>query len=256
MKLPFLALVFLVAAEARADVDDDQPKIMNRLFPKARSAEVSANAGYLLNPAFVDTSLYELNARYALSETWGIGLGVAVARTKDRNERRCVETFYNDPKHEVQAECLNDDGGEGLDGVEEANVGPAYAPIRELRQLVTLHGDYSLAYGKMIFLHGVTSHFDLRLRFGGGMTTSDYYQQQPEKREPGVARDSPELYGEAGRPAPERQTTPHAYVGFAEDLLFLKRFSFGAELAYYVLLGTPHGVEQFVVIKLGAGIRF
>lgn len=256
MRIFLLALLSGVAAEARADADDDQPKIMNRLFPKARSVEVSANAGYLLNPAFVDTSLLELNGRYSFSESWGVGVGVALARTKDRNERRCVETFYNDPKHEVEAECMNDDGGEGLEGTEEANVGPAYAKVRELRQLVTLHGDYSLAYGKMIFLHGVTSHFDLRLRFGGGLTTSDYYESQPERREPGVKREDGTSYGDAGRPAPERQTTPHAYVGFAEDLLFLKRFSFGAELAYYVLVGTPHGVEQFVVMKLGAGVRF
>lgn len=256
MKNILFALLLGAATEVKADVDDDRPKIMNRLFPKAKSVEVSASAGYLLNPAFVDTSLFELNGRYSFSETWGLGVGFALAKSKDRNERRCVETFYNDPKHEVEAECMNDDGGEGLDGAEEANVGPAYAPIRELRQLVTLHGDYSLAYGKMIFLHGVTSHFDLRIRFGGGMTTSDYYEQQPERRDPGVGKGETDRYGGAGRPESQRQATPHAYVGFAEDLLFLKRFSFGAELAYYVLIGTPHGVEQFVVMKVGAGVRF
>ncbi len=241
---------------ALADVDDDVPKVMRRLFPKTRSLEVAAAAGYLLNPAFVDTTLLELSARYAFTETWGVGLTFATARTRDRSERQCVETFYNDPKHEVQAECMNDDDGQGLDGAQEANVGPAYAPIRELRQLVTLHGDYSLAYGKMIFLHGATGHFDLRLRFGGGLTTSDYYEQQPDQRAPGVTQDDAEHYGNAGRPEAERQTTPHVYVAVAEDLLFLKRFSFGGELAYYVLLGTPHGIEQFVVVKVGGGVRF
>ena len=241
---------------ALADVDDDVPKIMSRLFPKTHSVEVAAAVGNLLNPAFVDTTLLELSARYAFTETWAVGFAYATARTRDRSERKCVETFYNDPKHEVQAECMNDDGGDGLDDTEEANIGPAYARVRELRQLITLHGDYSLAYGKMIFLHGATGHFDLRLRFGGGMTMSDYYEQQPAQRTPGVARGDTAHYGGGGRPAPERQTTPHVYVAVAEDLLFLKRFSFGGELAYYVLLGTPHGIEQVVVVKIGAGVRF
>lgn len=259
MNKSLILLLLCMSSTAAADVLVDQgdgDKIMNRLFPKSKSFELAVSAGYLLNPAFVDTTLFELSGRYQFSENWGLGLSVAIAQTKDRNERQCVETFYNDPNHKVAAECLHEDNNDGLAQDPQANVGPAYAPIRELRQMLTAHGDYALAYGKMIFLHGVTSHFDLRLRFGGGMTTSDYYREQPSQRSPGVARDDTAHYGEAGRPAPERQSTPHLYVGLAEDLLFLKRFSFGGEIAYYVLLGTPHGVEQFVVVKLGAGVRF
>lgn len=241
---------------ALADIDDDRPKIMQRLFPKTGTLEVSAGAGYLLNPSFVDTALVEMAARYAFTERWGVGLSLDLARTKDRYERRCVETFYNDPKHEVAAECMEDDDGEGLRGAKEANVGPAYAPIRELRQIVTLHGDYSMAYGKMIFLHGATGHFDLRVRFGGGLTTSDYYREQTEDRTTGVSPSESDRYGPSGRPASERQTTPHVYLAIAEDLLFLKRFSFGGEVASYALLGTPQGFEYFMVLKVLGGIRF
>lgn len=246
----FFALMLLIAADdARAD------QIMNRLFPKTKKLELGLSGGFLLNPAFVDTQLAEASGRYFFSESWGIGLSHAIAQNKDRGERECVESFYNDPQYEVEAVCGSEDESGEIDGAEEANVGPAYMPIRQLESLTTAYGDYSLAYGKMIFLHGATGHFDLRVRFGSGITRSTYYEQQPNERQPGVVAADSSRYGEAGRPAPERQATPHLYLGLAEDLLFLKRFTFGGEVASYLLMGTPRGTEPFLVIRIGVGIR-
>jgi hypothetical protein len=275
LALPLLVCARPAAAGERAGDSDDV--VLRRLYPKTRTVEVGAGAGWLLNPTFVETSLATLRFRYHWSEAWGLGLDIGAARTRDRNERRCVETFYNDPLHEAGASCSADDGGASLEESEHVNLGPAYVPIRELRGLVALYGDYTLGYGKQILLLGATSHFDLRVRAGAGDVVSDFYEERrtvrghPERPsrgdpdgdggaakagvEPGEADGDGLLYGDEGRPAPRRETTPALYLGLAEELHVARRFFVSAELAAYAMTSAERGFEPFLVAELGLGLR-
>lgn len=263
-------LAIVISTQAAAE-----EVVLHRLYPKTRGLELGLDVGVLLNPTFVDTTLTQASLRYFFNETWGVGLGVGMAQTKDRGERECVESFYNDPDRNVDASCASADDGAGLEQSENANIGPAYVPIRELRQVISLYADYTIAYGKQILLHGATSHFDLRLRFGAGMTVADYYEERTHVRgDPnrssrgdtegpnGAGVDEGErdseglLYGTEGRPTAQRQTNPHLYLALAEELLIFRRFYVGGEFATYLLLGGPTGPEPFFVVRLGAGTRF
>jgi hypothetical protein len=262
-------------ADERAAPGDDV--VLERLYPKARTLELGLGGGLLLNPTFVETSLARLSVRYHWSETWGIGLDAAVARTRDRKERRCVETFYNDPLREAGAPCAAEDDADAPSASDGVNLGPAYVPIRELRGMVALYGDYTLGYGKQILLLGGTSHFDLRLRFGGGAVVSDFYAERetvrgqpdrPSRGDPQGEGGAPKagvdagerdgdglLYGEEGRPEPRRETTPALYLGLAEELHFARRFFLSAELAAYAMTSAERGFEPFLVAELGLGVR-
>lgn len=273
--------LFSCVASARDDqVGDGDEVILRRLFPKARRMEAGVDFGYVLNPAFVETTLVQVSGRYFFSEVWGVGVSLGMAQTKDRHERACVESFYNDPDHELDAVCSSDDKSDQLATATSANLGPAYAPIRELRQMFTVYGDYTLAYGKQILLLGATSHFDLRLRFGAGVSMADVYDERttvrghPERSTrgtmpaegsgaipPGVGADERDadghlLYGIEGRDAPRRESTPHIYLGVAEELLLFRRFYVEGELATYALFGTKEGLKAFLLARLGMGVRF
>ena len=265
------------ARDQRTDHSD--AFILDRLFPKQGVIELGTDVGFVLNPAFVETRILQVSMRYFITETWGLGLGVGMAAANDRNERVCVESFYNDPDHEVDAPCAAVDEGDGLATAKTANIGPAYVPIREIRQMVTLYADYTLAYGKLILLHGATTHFDLRLRFGGGMTISDVYDERTYVRgrpdlqtrgalppegstepKPGVGPQDQDgdglYYGKEGRDQPRQEKVPHLYLGFAEELLFFRRFFLEGELAGLVFLGTSSGFTPVLLARFGMGVRF
>lgn len=272
-----LAMLGLLAFEARADegrAAAGDAVVLHRLYPKAKTVEVAASAGFLLNPTYVDTQFLQLGARWHWSESWGLGFVLGRARTKDRAERECVESFYNDPLHERGAPCLSQDDAGGWEKTEEANIGPAYPRIRELTGLATVFADYSLAYGKQILLHGATSYFDLRLRFGAALIRSRLYGEEssiggdasrPARGDPlgeggapkaGVSVDDVHLYGEAGRPTPSDETTPAFYFALAEEMHFFRRFFVLGELGGYVMPVTDVGPELFFMAQLGAGVRF
>jgi hypothetical protein len=252
--------------------------VLDRMYPKAGSVEVEATYGFLLNPTYVDTTLARAAVTYHWSESWGFGLSFAAAQTKDREERACVESFYNDPDHEAGAPCYSQDGGAGLEGAKSANIGPAYPRIRELRALFGVFGDYTIAYGKQILLHGAVSHFDLRLRFGAAAVVSDVYAERqtvrgdpsrPARGDPtgangapkaGVAPDERDgdglLWGKEGRPEPRRETAPAAFLALAEQLHFARRFFLTGELGAYAMPSPARGFEAFLVVGLGGGVRF
>lgn len=248
-----LATTLLAGALAGGRAADGEDVVLKRLYPKTRTFELEAGAGLLLNPTFVDTALARASLRYHWSETWGLGLAAAAAAAKDRDERGCVESFYNDPLKEGGAPCHAQDDGASLEGAKEMSIGPAYPGIRELTGLVMGFGDYTLAYGKQILLHGAVSHFDLRVRFGGGVVLSRFYEAIGTR--PELKKDATDLYGEAGRPEPRAETSPCLYLALAEELHFGKHFFLAGELAGYVMTSVDRGIEPFFVAHLGLGLR-
>lgn len=271
MKTVIFAAIFSLSSAALATerAADGDEVVMRRLFTKTGTFEVEVGAGVVLNPTFVDTQLATATLRYHRSEAWGLGIRAAVASTKDRRERQCVETFYNDPAHKADAPCASQDGGRGLAN-EGVNLGPAYAPIRELKGMIAATADYTVAYGKQILLYGATNHFDMRIRFGAGVLASnDYAERQnvrgrdrPSRGDPaqsGVAPDESDgdgrLWGEEGRPAAQAVMSPVAFFGVVEEYHMLRRFFVAGELSGYLASGIGGGIDPFLVAQISLGVR-
>jgi hypothetical protein len=265
-------------AEATRAAPGDEV-VLARLFPKAHRFELELGPALLLNPAFVETQVALLEARYFTSETWGFGLALGLARTQDRRERACVESFYNDPDHKGQAPCAAQDGGDSARAAGGAvDVGPAYVRIRELRALAVVTVDYALAYGKQILLHGATSHFDLRLRGGAGLAQSVVYAEElrvrgedrPSRGDPqgrggapragvdvdDVGPDGRRRYGEEGRPAPTTETAPLLYGAVVQTLHFAKRFYVAPELGVLLLAAPGDALAPLVTARVSLGVRY
>lgn len=269
-----LALIMSSTAYSQVSVDTDEV-VLERLFPKTNTFEFEGGAGFLLNPSFVDTAVARVGMRYHWSEIWGLGLTVGKAVTKDRNERACIESFYNDPLYEVESVCDANEQGYGTYGSKSANIGAAYVPIRELNGIATAFVDYTLAYGKQILFQGGVSHFDLRVRLGASIIQSTFYAgretvrgtSRPSRGDPlgeggapkaGVAKGETDsdglLYGAEGRPVPTQENSPALYFALAEELHFFRRFFLSGELGGYVMVSSE-GVDPFFIANVGLGVR-
>jgi len=247
---------------------DDKDNVKNKLFTKDKKIELDLKMGLVLNSSFVDTMLFNGGVSYFWSEEWGV-LGEAnLAVSSDKNERGCLETFYNDPSQQVGREC-----GDGADWDDEANWGPAYMGIRELKSIVAVSAVWNPVYGKQIILLSGVGHFDLFIAMGGGLAMSDYYAKSPilldgTTSRGSVTRDENDnitdqpgtndesLTGIEGRPAVEAQTNVTAHFSIGQRFHFAKRFALLAELKNYTLLGTPSGFDNFFSLMGGIGIRF
>jgi hypothetical protein len=261
----WIALMSGTALGRAAEGDD---VVLRPLYPKTASFEIEAGAGFVLNPTFVNTQLGIATIRYHWSESWGLGVRVGIARTQDRPERACIESFYNrDPDHQGGAVCAAMDGGAG--GKEAGvNVGPAYMAIRELKSLAMATADYSLAYGKQILLYGATNHFDLRVRMGAGVLQAVDYPERttvlgddarPARGNPadaGVSVDDGDKYGIAARPDPLQVYAPAVLLGLVEEYHFARRFFLSGELSGYLTTGIDGGIDPFFVAQVNLGVRF
>jgi outer membrane beta-barrel protein len=259
-------------------VTESREVVLDKLYPKAGRLELGLELGSLLNQSYVDTTLYKASLRYFLSETWGVNLMFASASNKDKFERACIESFYNDPQASVDAQCMSQDDGAGLSQDEDANLGPAYVPIREINRMVVAEAVYGVMYGKQIYFLGAVNHFDILLKFGAGLTQSRYYEERTHvKGEPSTPSrgafseeegannpgtdtdpgpDGTRRYGPEGRPDPRQETNLTTSLALAQKFYLARRVSFDVELANYTLFGTAQQFEPYLVISAGIGVRF
>lgn len=271
----FLAIVALLPfgtspAEARVKaykkaVDDDEV-VKNKLFPKKGKIEFNGDVGFLLNQSYISSLALHLNFNYFTSEAWGFGLEGLLFFNSDKSERTCIESFYNDPKDEVDAQCRGD-GSEQLSGTEDkATYGPAYVPIRELQFIGAATATWNPVYGKQLFFLSGTGYFDLYVTMGAGIAGSNFYKKETQlpngisSRDDGTENYGAKLgesqyYGIDGRPEPEAQMSPLITLGVGQKYHFGKSFSFKFELRNYTLLGTEDGFEAFFALWGGVGIR-
>jgi outer membrane beta-barrel protein len=259
-------------ADTNGRPSDSEDVVLEKLFAKSGQLEANVDAGMILNQSYVDTTLLRTGITYYLSEKWGVGLNLSMANNRDRQERKCIETFYNDPKLEMNSQCASQDESGEIYSAEDANMGPAYVPVREIQQVLLAEAVYSPLYGKQIFFMGLVNHFDLQLKFGAGVARSRYYEQrttvkdnpnqsargsyQEGETKPGVAPDRSDLYGEAGRPEPQQNTNIVLAPSICQKFYFAKHFSWNIELGSLFLLGTPSGFDFLLSISSGASIRF
>jgi len=248
--------------------------VLNKLFPKKSKVELDGKFGVVLNQSYQQTFLVNGGLTYFWSEEWGFNVEGNMALTSDKPERTCVESFYNDPNGAIGDECGTDPPTDD----EDANYGPAYVPVRELKYIFAGNLVWNPIYGKQIILLSATNYFDFYIAMGGGIAMSDFYPNTPtlpsgkssrgkfcvkedaDRNEcdpsgnPGT--DLVEETGKEGRPAPEAQSNVLAHFSIGQRFHFMKRFLVTAELKNYTLLGTPDGFENFFTLMGGFGVRF
>ena len=125
---------------------------------------------------------------------------------QDKDERVCIETFYNDTSNDDVsaatggAVCAGDyenaqsiateDLQRGNDRFnsnvtastqqETANMGPAYVPIRAKKFYAGLNFTWSPVYGKQLLFLSNTNFFDVYFTFAGGAMMSDFFASKQE----------------------------------------------------------------------------
>lgn len=257
--------------------------VLDKLFPKKGKVELDARAGMMLNTSYQQTFFVNGGLNYFWSETWGLNLEGYFAMASDKNERRCIETFYNDPNFNVAEECGEnfpvEENPSGPGGKQDANWGPAYVPIRELKYMFVGNAVWNPIYGKQILLLSATNYFDFYLSGGAGLAMAQVYPKTkslPDGRnsrgdwaclekqraagectsEINPGTDKIEEIGVEGRPTPQASTTPLIKLAVGQRFHFFNRFQIMGALENFTLLGTQSGFDNFFTIMFGLGARF
>lgn len=300
-RLLLFSLLVFVAAEVQGrkrgyrKATEGQVVVLDKLFPKTRNLEVSANLGGVINQSYIDTFLLHGSLGYNFSEVWGITLeGLFAVANQDKKERACLESFYNivsEMRGKTSASCASESPDRAEDtkktsegGRPLVNIGPAYVPITEIKQVFTLNAVWTPIYGKQIFSFlPRTSHMDIFLAMGGGIANIKSYKEKSELKpgvcartkcgsDPkdgridtddieipegiGVSHTEENLYGEAGRPEPVDEAKPLITFGVGQKYYFAHRMFIRAEFRNYTLVGTDDGYYSFFALWGGVGVKF
>ena len=247
--------------------------IKNKAYPKKGRVELNGpNVGLIMNQSYVNTYLINGGINYFWSESWGLGLEGYYALNSDKDERKCIENFYNNPDYDSSLpQCGSP---EKLAGT-RANYGPAYVNIREYNYLLAANGIWNPIYGKEIFFMSGVVNFDIFVTVGGGLAFSTFYPltttlgngkpsrgQFPGKDTTGDTpgtdpnTDGDAYYGVNGRPVAQKQTNVFLDGGFGQKIHFGEKFNLKAELRSHLVLGTPGGFDMFFSLWGGFGMRF
>jgi outer membrane beta-barrel protein len=265
---------------------EDPDNVKNKLFTKAKRVELSLlNFGSIINQSYLTTYLTHGGLTYYTSEEWGFSLEGSYGFNVDKNERHCIENFYNDPDRVLGSVCQGKEGepsaipDEGEENADRVNYGPAYVPIREINYIVSVNAVWNPVYGKQLLALRSTSYFDVFFTAGLGMVASTYYPKSTKLRNGknakavcnreegqdegpcdfqgnGASKSQSDLYGKAGRPDPESQNNAMFNLGIGQKYHFWNRYSFKLEFRNMLLLGTPGGYENLFAIWGGFGARF
>ncbi len=262
--------------------------VLGKLYPRERKFELTLPVvGLIPNQSYIDSMALAGQAAYHFTERWGVQLEGSWVFNYDREERYCLEHFYNDADNSVVPDCpergdditapLKDQNGNSVKG---ANFGPIYVPVRELKSLLTASALWNPVYGKQIAFLSFVSHFDLFLLAGGGMAVSDFYPESQYLKNGTISHGNPpadfeggcptsigicpldardnylDMIGESGRPESVREMHPVVTFGVGQRFHFLKHWLVKAELRNFTLYSADLGVEAFYMLSLGTGVRF
>lgn len=263
--------------------------VLRKLYPKKKRIEANANFGAIMNQSFIDTMLVYGGLTYHFSEVWGLALEGGMALNQDRMERGCIESFYNDfmDKNERRSQpiekCVVLDTKRSYEDP-LVNIGPAYMPITEIGQLLSLSAIWTPVYGKQIFSFlPRTSHMDIFLTLGGGLAMSTFYPLPAERngrplikntnREARLRDKNPSEsdeskmemtganyndkgeWGTPGRPPEQQKNNAFINFGVGQKYYFLKRMFLKVELRNFTIIGTPSsGYHNFFTFWGGMGV--
>lgn len=262
-----------------------EENVQHKLFPKDGKIEFSApTGGVILNQAYVNSYLLQGAVSYFFTEAWGLSLeGMGVLNT-DKDERFCIEHFYNDFDNRVAAACpepdqdiyapLLDQNGQPVKG---ANFGPSYVAIRELDLMAFASVIWNPIYGKQLAFLSFTSYFDIFTTFGVGMAKSTFYPEslflrngnlsrgpapsvvQSCLESPGICAQKADVLnqiGESGRPDAEDHLSPVLTLGIGQKFHFWRHFHLKGELRNFTLFDPSQGLELYFALWAGVGFRF
>lgn len=274
----FLSILFLsssvfAAAGGYKKATEGEDVVKNKLYPKRNRLELNLpNVGMILNQSYLTTLIVNGGANYFWDEVWGVGIDFSIGLNSDREERTCVESFYNDPDGDVGSEC---GGPEGLEGSSRGNYGPAYVNIREYNSIISGNVIWNPIYGKEIFFLSAVGYFDVYTTGGIGLAQTTLYPETTvlnngkESRgvfpaagtsgsggSPGASADEVDSYGKAGRPLPIKESKVMLQAGVGQRFHFAKIFHFKTELRNHIVVGTPNGFDMFFTLWGGLGVRF
>lgn len=260
--------------------------VLNKLFPKKNKVELDGRFGMMLNTSYQQTFFAGAGLNYFWSEAWGFSAEGYFALASDKAERKCIESFYNDPNYNVDLECSEEPPVENNPSAagQDANWGPAYVPIRQLKYMFVGNFVWNPMYGKQIVLLSATNYFDFYLSAGGGIAMSEaqpktatfWKEGYPEtgRRTRDVWRcpqadraegkcdednpgtDNPDLIGKFGRPPVQSATNPVIKLAVGQRFHFFKRFSVNGALENFTTIGGESGFDNFFTIMGGLGVRF
>lgn len=290
--LRFLLVVLCFASASYAEsyrrIGDTKDNVKRKKYPKNNTIELDIQGGGVLNQSYINTTAVNGSLTYFFSEAWGLSLDGVFHLNTDKEERACIENFYNnfDLDPNVGAECnpggdpaqaIDDLSGASNDRTRSNGMGPAYVPIRENKFSIGANLIWSPIYGKQIVMLSQTNYFDVFFTMGGGMVFSTYYPLQKNLKgtdrpsrgpdvEPGPgstgtlpgANPANELglYGLNGRPDPVDETNIYLNLGVGQKFHFGKVFHLKLELRNYTLLFTQDsGFDNYLTLLGGIGVR-
>lgn len=211
------------------------PVVRYKFYPLEKRINLSATGGMLFSQSYIDTQHLGLSLGYHLTDHHLLKVAGSIFKSKDRNERRCVESFFSDPEAA---------GGDGAPGPCDPNMEfesegnflkrPAYVPIRQYNYLFSLDYEFTPVYGKSIWLRGPISYLDLFFNVGLGLVQNTYW---PLKTKTNSGRDilqegaaSNEETGLSGRPESVELMSPFMSLGFGNRFYLFKIFALTIEL--------------------------
>lgn len=276
----------LIAQEFYRKATEDREVVKNKLYPKKKKVEFAVSGGHIFNQSMIVSFLSAANVSYYPSEFLGLHLEFSYFFNEDKQERDCLEMFFNDAHHQVGAVCPGefsdelDDSLKNADGshIGGANFGPAYMPIRELKYSIMAGATWNAIYGKQLAFLNFISFFDIFIEGSAGVAFSKFYPMSKTLRdgrlsrgefpegvdtveplkEPGVSPLDPEvnnLIGIKGRPDPSDEISPLLNSGVGIRYHFWKRMHLRAEIKNQFLI-SKEGLEYFLMFWGGLGIRF
>jgi hypothetical protein len=263
MKKIFLLLVsfsLMLVSSLHAFVEG--PVVRNKYYPLEKRFSLSIAGGILFNQSYIDTKHLSGSLGFNFSDAHAVKIEGSFFQSKDRSERLCVESFFADPEASAQegvgAPCDPQMQYESTDALTKR---PAYVPIRQLNQALTINYQYTPVYGKAIWLRSVLSYLDLFLNVGLGVTSNTYWPLRTKTAsgqdilKDGAASNAEA--GEAGRPDPHDLYSPLLSLGFGNRFYLLHFFSLSVELKNFSIIGLDeHSGFDPILTGLWLGLSF
>jgi hypothetical protein len=270
---------------------DSGETVYNKLYPKGHKLELSLPSfGFFMNQSYVASSFIKMHVGYYRSEQWGFFLEGFKVLNQDKEERYCIENFYNDFEDKLAVSCplsSEDKSTHLFDGSlnprKGANFGPAYPDVREIQYILSGMVEWAPIYGKKLLYMSHVFFFDLFFHLGGAIVLSDHYPESFYLRNgklargtvsskdlstggcpsgeniPGVCPGDPDvasLVGKGGRPTPKKEVLPGIVFSIGQKIHFLERWHIRGEIQSLTIFTSGSQTESLFNLSFGAGFRF
>jgi acyl-CoA reductase-like NAD-dependent aldehyde dehydrogenase len=277
--------VFLSPSEVRADYRkavEGNEVVKGKFYPRSGRFELGVGGGGILNQSFLDTYLMNGYLRYNINDWHAVSLEGFYGISTDKNERKCVESFYRDSQ---RAEAYGGGSSCNFEDKNNANTArdpgidkavypndagqdpktngrakdlqdnlplerkPAYMPIRKIDSMAMVNYQWTPVYGKALWFMSAVGYLDLFASAGLGVAMSTYWEKKTTIGTGSTpvteGTSNPAEFGDEGRPAPVSQTSPAFGLGVGSRFLFLKHVTAELNFRNFSVI-APTGDSSFM----------